>query len=214
MNTAKTTLGIVDDHNLVVKSLSMMISNFEYFEVTLESYGGPDMQKKLAKTRKIPEIMLIDVNMPDMDGYDVARWLTKQHPNMKLVALSMNNDDLCIINMIRAGCCAYLFKTVTHFELEKALIAVNKHGFYNGDININRIVKNQDNEDNNHKLTDKELHFIDLACSDHTYQMIAKLMGLSESRVDDIRASVFTKLHVKSRVAMAMEAIRRGIVKV
>lgn len=214
MTPVVTTLGIVDDHNLVLKSLSMMISNFEDFEVILESYGGADMQEKLAKAKAAPEMMLIDVNMPGMDGFEVARWLTKHYPAMKLVALSMNNDDLCIIKMIRAGCCAYLFKTVTHFELEKALIAVNKHGFYNGDININRIVKKQEDQDNNQKLTEKELHFIELACSDHTYQMIAKLMGLSESRVDDIRASVFVKLNVKTRVAMAMEAIRRGIVKV
>ena len=209
----KTTIGIVDDHNLIVKSLSMMISNFADFEVIFESYGGSDMQEKLAKAKSIPEIMLIDVNMPGMDGFAVARWLTKHYPAIKLIALSMNNDDLYIIKMIRAGCCAYLFKTVTQFELEKALIAVNKHGYYNGDININRILKKQEAEENMLKLTDQELHFILLACSDNTYQLIAKLMVLSESRVDDIRASVFVKLDVKSRVAMAMEAIKRELVK-
>ncbi|MFY8004249.1 MAG: response regulator, partial [Chitinophagaceae bacterium] len=96
-------IGIVDDHQLFLKSLSLLINTFQGVEVVLEALNGKDLQTKLlAEQVIIPDIMLIDVVMPQMDGIATATWLKQQFPTIKLVALSMNDNDKSIINMIKA----------------------------------------------------------------------------------------------------------------
>jgi DNA-binding NarL/FixJ family response regulator len=129
----KTTIGIIDDHVLFAKSLGLMLDSFNNYEVTIEALNGKDLQEKIAQGKKIPSIMLIDVNMPVMNGMETARWLNNHYPQMKLVALSMNDDEKVIIDMIRAGCCAYMLKETHPDELEKALHEIHTKGYYNAD---------------------------------------------------------------------------------
>ena len=129
----KTLIGLVDDHQLFLKSLSMMLESFGKFTVVVEASDGKDLQKKLENEKALPEIMLIDVNMPVMDGVETATSLFKKYPSIKLVALTMDDNDQSIIKMFKAGCCAYLLKDVHPNELEKALIQVKEKGFYNAD---------------------------------------------------------------------------------
>jgi DNA-binding NarL/FixJ family response regulator len=147
-----------------------------------------------------------------MNGIETATWLTATYPAIKLVALSMNDSDKIIISMIKAGCCAYMLKDTHPNELEKALIEVNSKGYYNGDlsnINFRRLL----NIEPELKVTDKEKQFLKLACSDLTYKQIASEMGLSERTIDGYREALFQKFKVQSRVGLALEAIRRDIVK-
>ena len=131
---------------------------------------------------------------------------------MKLVALSMNDNDTVIIEMIKAGCCAYLLKETHPDELEKALQEIHIKGFYNGDvsnINFRRLLLAEKEAIH---ITEKEKQFLQHACSDLTYKQIAALMFLSERTIDGYREILFGKLKVQSRVGLAMEAIRRGLV--
>jgi DNA-binding NarL/FixJ family response regulator len=130
------------------------------------------------------------------------------------VALSMKDDDTTIINMIRAGCCAYLLKDIHPNELEKALLEINKSGYYNADasnLNFRRLLKKKD-EDEKLAITEKELAFLKLACSDLTYKQIADKMHLAERTIDGYRESLFNKLNVQSRVGMVLEALRRELI--
>ena len=208
----KTTIGLVDDHQLFLKSLSLMVDTFADFEVIIEALNGQDLQEKLTPKKEVPEIMLIDVNMPVMDGIGTATWLHEHYPAMHLVALSMNDKDQSIIKMIRAGCSAYLLKDTHPNELEKALQEIKTQGYYNGDannINFRRLLKaNQHIEQN---FTAKELQFLQLACTDLTYKQIADHMHLSVRTIDGYREILFEKLQVKSRVGLCLEAIRRGL---
>ena len=106
----KIRIGLIDDHQLFLKSLSLMIQSFRQYEVVVEALNGRDFQQKLELQDEDPDITLIDVNMPVMAGVETARWLSEHYPAMKLVALSMNDEDKTIISMIKAGCCAYLLK--------------------------------------------------------------------------------------------------------
>ena len=210
----KIRIGIADDHLLFARSLELMLHSFEKYEVALIASNGLDLQNKIGLLDKPLDIFLLDVNMPQMNGTDSAKWLNERYPALKMVALSMNDDDNSIIGMIRAGCCAYLLKDVHPDELEKALEEIYVKGFYNGDacnINFRRLlIKQQQQEEE--KPTEKEMTFLQYACTDLTYKQIAHEMNLAERTIDGYRESLFKKMNVQSRVGLAMEAIRKKYV--
>jgi DNA-binding NarL/FixJ family response regulator len=208
------TLGIADDHQLFLKSLSLLISSLEDFTILVEAMNGKDLIDKLRLKKDEPDIILLDVNMPVMDGRQTAEYLTQHFPAIKLVALSMKDDDATIISMIKAGCCSYLLKDIHPEELNKALHEIYKKGYYNSDaanINYRRLLQHQEKQ-NEVQLSEKEKQFLQLACSDATYKQIASVMHVSERTVDGYRENIFKKLNVQSRTGMALEAIRRNIV--
>lgn len=208
----KITIGIADDHQLFMKSLAVLINTFPAFEVTVEALQGEDLLRKLAIVPVQPDIMLVDVNMPVLDGSKTVGRISREYPLIKAVALSMKDDDQSIIRMLKAGCCAYLLKDIHPDELEKALQEVYSKGFYNADaFNVNHrrlILGGQDGI----TLSDREQQFLQLACSDLTYKQIASEMYLAERTIDGYREALFEKLKVKSRVGMVLEAIRRNLV--
>lgn len=210
----KIKVGLVDDHQLFLRSLSLMLETIQGFEVVVEALNGTDLQGKLMTKAVEPDIILLDVNMPMMDGLQTAKWLQEEYPQVKLVALSMNDKDDTIIKMIKAGCCAYLLKDTHPTMLEKALHDVYEKGYYNADasnVNFRRLLMKSD-EDSKLSITPKEMQFLKFACSELTYKQIAAEMKLSERTIDGYRESLFQKFHVQSRVGLCLEALRRELV--
>lgn len=209
----KINIGIVDDHQLFLKSLSVLIESFPTFKIVMDALNGEGLLNKLQSAETLPDILLLDVNMPVMDGANTAMVISSKYPQIKMVALSMKDDDVSVIKMIKAGCCAYLLKDIHPDELEKALTEVYTRGYYNADIsNINYrrlILKTKEEEI---VFSDREKTFLKLACSDLTYKQIATQMHLSERTIDGYRESCFQKLNVQSRTGMALEALRRNLV--
>jgi DNA-binding NarL/FixJ family response regulator len=207
-------IGIVDDHQLFLKSLALLISGIPECSIVVEALNGKDLSEKLASKRVTPDIMFIDVNMPVVGGAETAAFLQKNYPSIKLVALSMKDDDATILKMLREGCCAYLLKDMHPDELERAIFEIDKKGFYNADasnINFRRLLIHAKQEEEL-SLTEKEKRFLQLACSDLTYKQIAAEMFIAERTADGYRDILFQKLKVQSRVGMVLEAIRRNIV--
>ncbi len=210
------SIGIVDDHKLFSKSLSLLLNSFADFKVILEASNGVDLQEKIVSGQALPAILLVDVAMPVMDGIETTKWLSKNHPAIKLVALSVSNEERTIINMLRAGCCCYLFKDTNPDELEIALRQIYETGYYNSEaerLSFKKLITPIVIKSNTTMLTEKEMEFLQLACSDLPYKEIAIRMGISERTTDGYRKILFTKLSVQSRTGMAMEAIRQGLVK-
>ena len=207
-------VGIVDDHQLLVKSLIVVIESFPSFKVVVDDVSGEGLLKKMEKLSTPPDILLIDVNMPFIDGQKTAELVLQKYPLVKLVALSMKDDDTTVMSMIRAGCCAYLLKHIYPTELEMALNEIHTKGYYNADkLNINYrrlLIKTKDEE----AITFKEKHlpFLKLACSDLTYKQIASQMHLSERTIDQYREDLFLIFNVQSRVGMVLEGLRRKLV--
>jgi DNA-binding NarL/FixJ family response regulator len=208
----KLKIGLVDDHQLFSKSLGLLLSSFKNVEVVIDAINGRDLQEKLAAQTVIPDIMLIDVSMPVMDGPQTAEWLHHSFPMIRLVALSMDDKEQTVIQMLKAGCCAYLFKDIHPNELEKALRNVYSVGYYNPSISSQKLVEGSDEIIQPH-FTEREIEFLRLSCSDSTYKDVAVQMRLSERSVDGYRETLFRKLNVQSRTGMALEAIRKGLVK-
>lgn len=211
----KITLGIADDHQLFLRSLSLLIESLNDFEIVVEALNGQDLIEKLRSKNVQPDIILLDVNMPLMNGIETATFLSENYSAIKTVALSMKDDDSTIISMIRAGCCAYLLKDIHPDSLHKALHQVYEKGYYNSDaanLNFRRILQ-YNNKQDQLQLTDKEKQFLQLATSDLTYKQIASQMHISERTVDGYRDNLFKKLNVQSRTGMVLEALRNDIVK-
>jgi len=211
----KIRVGLADDQQLFLKSLATLINSFGPFDSCVEASNGEDLLRKLELGASLPDILLLDVNMPVLDGIATAGRIAEKYPLIKLVALSMKDDDITVISMLRAGCCAYLLKDIHPDELEKALLEINAHGYYNADVaNVNfRRLLLHDKAAEQQRLKPQELAFLKLACTELTYRQIANEMHLSERTIDGYREALFEKLNVQSRVGMAMEAIRRGIVE-
>src|SRR4051794_5462884 len=100
--SSKVRVVIVDDHKLFRKGILELVNDFEGFIVVWEAEHGKDLISKL-KQDNLPEIILLDISMPVMDGYQTAEWLTKHHPEIKVLALSMHNDDDSILKMLKCG---------------------------------------------------------------------------------------------------------------
>lgn len=208
----KTTIAIVDDHELMAKALSGLVQKYEEYEVIYEANNGKELLNRI-KLNMVPDIVLLDISMPEMDGFETALWLKNNYPEIKVIALSMNDKEESIVGMLRNGARGYLLKGCKPFELKQALDAVVQKGFYYTEFVTGQLIKSLNPETLHNpqdalRLNDREKEFIKWSCSDLTYAEIADKMFVSPRTVDGYRESVFQKLNVKSRQTLAMEAVR------
>jgi two-component system invasion response regulator UvrY len=214
----KTTIAIVDDHELMAKALSGLVQKFDEYDVLYEVPGGKELIYMI-KMKMVPDIVLLDINMPEMDGYDTALWLKNNYPEVKVLALSMNDKEESIVRMLRNGARGYLLKGCKPHELKQALDSLAQKGYYYTEYVTNQLIKslNPDTFKNPVDmlgLNERETNFIRLSCSDLTYAEIADKMCVSPRTVDGYRESVFQKMNVKSRVGMVLVAIRLKIFEI
>jgi len=215
--TRKIKVAITDDHTLLRNALARLVNSFDGYTVLLEADNGKDLRNKIMK-HQVPDVVLLDVNMPEMDGFETTQWLRKNYPYIKILALSMLSDEKTIIKMFRLGATGYLLKNTDAEELKKALDAVVNKNVYLSEYVSAKLVSGLhiDTEENRKPilLNERERDFLRWACTELTYKDIAEKMNLSPRTVDDYRQSLFTKLNVHSRVGLVMYAIRNGIVEV
>ena len=170
-------------------------------------------------TANFPDLVLMDINMPILNGIETTEWLSQYHKDVKVLALTINDDDLSIIRMFRAGAKGYLLKDVSSDELFYAMESVLTKGFYYSDfvapIMLNSLLnKNKDSDSQIVlELKNKEIEFLSLVCTEMTYKQIADKMNLSPKTIDGYREHLFHKLDVKSRVGLVLYAVKRNIVK-
>ena len=203
------TIGIVEDQHLILKSLEMLINSFSHFDVVLSATNGIDLFEKLEQHFPVPDILLIDVVMPLMDGAEVAVQLKKNFPAIKLVAHSGIDDSMSVVKMIKSGCCAYLLKSISLDDLEQALEEVWAKGYYNSRIT------DMGYQESNMKLLDlkeNEMEFLKLACTDLTYHEIASNMCLSVKTIDGYRAALFEKFKVRNRIGLILKVLRHNLI--
>jgi two-component system, NarL family, invasion response regulator UvrY len=215
---SKHSIAIVDDHQLVANAIAGLIGRLDDYEVIFEAENGQEMIKKIS-LNIVPAIILLDINMPVMDGYETATWLKNNYPEVKVLALSMNNAEDSIIKMLKNGARGYLLKDCRPSELKHALDELILKGYHYTDFITDKLVRSLNlntykNEAEALGLNGREMAFLELACSDLTYNEIADKMCVSPRTIDGYRESVFVKLNVKTRVSMAMEAIKLRIVAV
>ena len=208
-----TTLALIDDHALIRKALKDLINHFENFEVVLDAANGKDFIDQL-QTYAAPDIVLVDINMPVMDGYATAKYISKNHLSTKIIALTVNDDDESIIKMLRAGAAGYLLKDTDTKQLKETLEEVAKNGYFHSDLVRNTMVKSLQPQPINAPKSifrDREVEFLKFACTELTYKEIADKMCVSPRTVDGYRENLFEKLQIKSRVGLVLFALKNEI---
>ena len=210
----KNTIVIVDDHLLIAKALRGIIANFDAFEVLYECENGKDLQDKFKATNLLPNIVLLDISMPIMDGFETAKWLKETHPEILIMALSMQDDEQSVIKMVKNGATGYLLKNTHPADLEKALLAIVKNRFYYPDWAASKVFAslNQKNNYNEIKITTRETEFLKYVSTEMSYKEISEKMFCSPRTIESYRDNLCEKLELKTRVGLAVYAIKNGYV--
>ena len=210
-------VAITDDHVLLRTALARLVGSFEGYSVMMEADNGKDLRNKILK-HQVPDIVLLDVNMPEMDGYETTQWLHKNYPFIKVLVLSMLSDEKTIIKMFRLGAKGYLLKNTDPAELKKALDSIISKNVYLSEYVSDKLVSGLHHDNENPEvilvLSEKEKDFLRWACTEYSYKDIAEKMNVSPRTVEDYRQQLFNKLKVHSRVGLVLYAIKNGIVEV
>ncbi|MES3017331.1 MAG: response regulator transcription factor [Bacteroidota bacterium] len=207
---------LIDDHELIRQGLSSLINSFSNFRVLFEAGNGREFIQKL-KPSALPDLVLMDVTMPDMNGYETCNWLRVNHPSIKVIALSVMDDEDAIIKMLKSGAKGYLLKNTNPAELQSAMESVVEKGYHFNDLVSNKVIKSindagkPEHEKSDIHLTEREITFLKLACTERSYKEIGLEMNVSSRTVETFRDNLFAKLDLKTRVGLVLYAIKKKI---
>ncbi|GGB09089.1 response regulator [Puia dinghuensis] len=218
MTTFNPGVVLVDDHVLLRNGLASLIRGFGGFDVLFEASDGKDLIRQLRISRH-PDIILLDIGMPEMDGFETACYLRRCYPEIRILALTMSDTDSAIVRMLKNGAKGYILKDIDAAGLKRALDSVVEKGFYYSEMVTEKLIDTVSHRSEPERrirdlvlLNERELEFIRLVCTEWTYKEIADRMYLSPRTIDGYRDTLFEKLNVKTRVGLAMFAVKNGIV--
>lgn len=211
----KSKIIIVDDHQLFSQSLELLINSFKDFEVINRFENGKVFLSYLQDYADTAvDLILLDVNMPILDGVSTMKWIKENRPDLRVIALSVNDDEEIIIKMITNGAKGYLLKDTSPEIFKEAMISVIEKGFYFTEHVSGMLVKKANDDSKKISLKEKEIVFIKHACTEKTYKEIASEMCLSPKTIDGYRECLFDKLEIKTRIGLVLYAIKNKIVLV
>lgn len=208
-------VALVDDHCLLRNALATLIDGFGDCRVINQLNNGRELEDSI-RAGLIPDLVILDVNMPEKDGFETAEWLNRNHPAIHTLMLTMYDSEISLIRLLQQGVRGFLKKDIHPSELKFAIQSVFTTGFYYSNHTTGRIVglirNNRGSNLQSTILTDQELLFLKLICTDLTYKEISGRMDLNPRSIDTLRDHLFMKLDVRSRVGLAIMALRHGLV--
>lgn len=208
---------LTDDHILLRDVLANLIDSFEECKIIGVAANGKELVKQINEGL-IPDIVVLDLNMPEMDGYETAQWLQEKHPDIRTLILTMYDSEIALIRLLQLGVRGFLKKDIHPFELKAAILSVADNGYYYAHNTTGKLAgffqKNHNSKTSMERamLTQLDIDFLKMAATDMTYKEIAQVMKISPRAIDGYRDSLFEKLDVKSRVGLAIYAVKNGIV--
>jgi DNA-binding NarL/FixJ family response regulator len=207
-------IALADDHAILRKGVAEILARFEGFEVVMEAGNGKELLAKMEVAATLPDICIIDINMPEMNGYETTAAIKKAWPHVKVLALSMYDTELNIIKMLRNGANGYILKDNDPEDLRIAINEVHKNGFYHTELVTGRMLHLLHDAGSKVALDlpERELNFLKYCCTELTYKEIAEKMFLSPRTIDGYREALFEKLQTTSRTGLVMYAIKAGLV--
>lgn len=214
INKNNIKVALVDDHILIRNSLSKLVASYPNCGVLFEADNGRHCIEFLDK-HLLPDVLLLDISMPVMDGFETAVYVSQHFPLVRILTLTMLTDERSIVKMFRNGARGYLSKNVSPQELHIAITTMAEKNMYMPEDISSKLVSGLQHDLSEvvpvSALSDKEKEFLALIPTDFTYVEIAKKMSVSPRTVDDYRERLFKKLQVNSRMGLAIYAIRNDL---
>ncbi len=213
----KRTIIIVDDHLLFAQSLNTLLVSFEKYEVLAVLKNGKELTRYFLNKRKKPDLILLDIKMPVMDGVQTMNWLKENQPEQYALALTMEDDEDTIIKMLRAGARGYLLKDIHPDNFSHALEMVIDNGFYHTPKISEVLLSTGIDKTAKSKVTmlkEREREFLKLACSELTYKQIASEMNLSPKTIEGYWDTVSKKIGVRTRVGLVIYCMKNKLFKI
>lgn len=206
---------MADDHVMIRQALAVLIESFGDYEIVIQASNGRELLDKLALGIP-PELVLLDISMPVLRGIETAKIISEKYPEIKILALTMMDDEQSVLGMVRNGARGYIVKDSEPAQLQEAIQNVLQRGFHFSDLVTGRMVHSlqKESHDGKHpglKLSERETEFLKFSCSELTYKEIADRMYVSPRTVDGYRDALFEKLGVKSRVGLCLYAVRANL---
>ena len=218
MNTI--TVAIADDHKLFVDGLSFLVNQFEGMEVVMTAENGKVLVEKIQESEKLPDIILLDIKMPEMGGIETTQTLLKMHPAIKIIIISMQAEELFIYHLISKGALGYLSKNAEPSEVEQAIRNVYEEGYYFPDRIIRIMHKHIKKQNENpvrfihegQSLSPRERDLLRLVCMEKSNQEIANALSITIRTVEGYRKNLMVKIGAKNSIGMVMYALKHGII--
>ncbi len=220
----KIKIAIVEDQRLFRDGLLALLKENGGFEVVATAENGLEFLEQIEDSANIPEVALVDMNMPKMNGFELIEILQKKHPAIRIIILTVYNQERFIFKMIEAGVAGYLVKNC---ELEEVLLAItsaHKTGFYFNEATMQAMRNSYQHKSNQSKssqmrsfsnipvdLTDRESEILKLICKEYTNPEIAELLSLSPRTIDGHRYNLLAKTGSKNTAGLVLFAVKNGI---
>jgi DNA-binding NarL/FixJ family response regulator len=207
---------IADDHKIFRQGLKLSIMDDHKLKCVGEAANGEEVLELLPKQK--PDVILLDIKMPGMDGIATLNHIREMALDVKVIIVTMFEDDHFIIHLMEAGANGYLFKSAEPEEIKTAIKTVFEHGYYFNDqvstVMLKTIVKKDDKKNKPQiKLNERELQVLKLICEERTAQEIGQQIFLSARTVEGIKSSLIEKLDVRNTTGLVVYALRNGIVE-
>jgi len=212
----KIKIAIADDYKIFREGLKVSLSQDDNLQFLLEAENGEDLLKAIDS--KQPDVIIMDLKMPIMDGMEATQLVRKKYPGIKVLVVSMYEDDKFIIHLMEIGANGYLLKNAEPDEIRKAIYTVHENGYYFNDL-VNKallkklVLKNniKPSFNENVELTERELEVLKLICEEKTAAEIAKQIFLSPRSVEGIRQRLIEKIGVRNTAGIVMFAVKNGL---
>ncbi|MEY4930274.1 MAG: hypothetical protein RI909_998 [Bacteroidota bacterium] len=219
MDSSKIDICVVDDHHIFRKAVCQLLKTFPRIGEVSDAENGLKCLELVAKNN--PHVVLLDLEMPVMNGLDCAEQLILKYPDLKIVILTMHDNEKSILHMIEIGVNSFLLKNSDPAELERAIYAVVDRDFYHNDLLVSVLRKGMRSQLKARRpdfspdavLTDREQEILRLFCEDRSTKEIASLLGITEKTVFTHKLNIQTKLEVKTTVGMVRAAYEMGIIR-
>lgn len=215
---SKITIIIAEDHPLFRDGLKTMLNIDNRFEIIAEAENGDNLLKLLEFAK--PDLILMDINMPILNGIDATNFIATHFNDIKVIALTMNDEKSSIMEMMDAGANGYILKSADREEIIKAIYTVmNGDDYYCKGVESSIINLIETKRSTNHykkliSFNDKEIKIINFLCEELNSDEIAKEMYLSKKTIDGIRIKIKNELDVRNSIGIVKYAIRNGLYKV
>ncbi len=205
---------MAEDETVLREPLCDMMNSWENCKVILQVSNGRELMEKI-DPKNLPDLLLVDLKMPVMNGYETMAAVKKSYPEIKLLVLSFYNSEEVICKIINEGAHGFVAKCDDVAIFKKAIHEIMKTGFYFTDPIAARLMKQRLQTGNivtSNSISDKEISFLKCLITNKTYKEIARNMKIPDRQVEYIRNTLFDRFEVNSRTALAVLALQKGIV--